>query len=185
MFIYIFQTDNNCETSTHNHEANHDLVAAVKAKVEMCYRIQASRARPAQVLATAMLTSTAEARIEMGNAETIKRTLRRQKRAILPADPLTLEDLKLDGKWTMTGGLNPQTFLINDSVFGDSDRLIMFSSPKQLRHLALADTGLMDGTFSVSPKHFTQLYIIRAPMGDSAVTCVYAFMTGNELSDCI
>jgi hypothetical protein len=35
----------------------------------------------------------------------------------------------------------------------------------------------MDGTFSTAPRVFQQLYVIRAPLGDSAVTCVYAFLS--------
>jgi hypothetical protein len=35
----------------------------------------------------------------------------------------------------------------------------------------------MDGTFSTAPKFFQQLYVIRAPLGDSAVTCIYAFLS--------
>ena len=35
----------------------------------------------------------------------------------------------------------------------------------------------MDGTFSTAPRIFHQLYIIRAPVGESAVTCIYAFLS--------
>ena len=34
----------------------------------------------------------------------------------------------------------------------------------------------MDGNFSMAPRIFKQLYIIRAPLGDTAITCVYAFL---------
>jgi hypothetical protein len=37
----------------------------------------------------------------------------------------------------------------------------------------------MDGTFSSAPTLFEQLYVIRAPLGDSAITCVYAFLSGK------
>lgn len=145
--------------------------------------VQASKSRPGQVLASTMLTMTVEARVELGSAETRKRTLRRQKRAILPEDPTTLDDLTISDKWTTTGGVNPQPFIIHDSGSGHGYRLVVFASPEQLRHLALADTWFMDGTFSVSPRLFTQLYVIRAPMGDSAVSCVYAFMSGMHIKN--
>ena len=38
----------------------------------------------------------------------------------------------------------------------------------------------MDGTHPSSPGLFKQLYIIRAPLGDSAVTCVYALLPGKS-----
>ena len=33
----------------------------------------------------------------------------------------------------------------------------------------------MDGTFKVAPTIFTQLYVIRVPLADSAISCIYAF----------
>jgi len=34
----------------------------------------------------------------------------------------------------------------------------------------------MDGTFDSAPLQFQELYVIRAPPGDSAASCVYAFL---------
>lgn len=178
MLYHDFQKDDPRETAAHSHEASPAVVEAAKRKMEMRSLVQASKSRPAQVLATAVMTMTAEGRVELGRDDTRKRNLRRQKRAILPADPTTLDDLTINDKWAMTGGTNPQPFLIHDSKLAQGDRLVVFASSEQLRHLALAETWFMDGTFSVSPRLFTQLYVIRAPMGDSAVSCVYAFMTG-------
>jgi len=67
---------------------------------------------------------------------------------------------------------------VHDGLVGRSDRVIVFASPDQLRHLALANTWYMDGNFSMSPRLFTQLYVIRAPLGETAVTCAYALLTG-------
>jgi hypothetical protein len=41
----------------------------------------------------------------------------------------------------------------------------------------------MDGTFAVAPTIFTQLYVIRVPLGESYVTCVYALMSGKSYDD--
>ena len=38
----------------------------------------------------------------------------------------------------------------------------------------------MDGTFDVAPLLFTQLYMIRVPLGESAVTSVYAFLPNKH-----
>ena len=38
----------------------------------------------------------------------------------------------------------------------------------------------MNGNFAMAPKIFDQLYVIRAPMGDSAVSCVYALLLGKS-----
>jgi len=37
----------------------------------------------------------------------------------------------------------------------------------------------MDGNFAMSPSQFQKLYVIRAPLGASAVSCVYASLSGK------
>ncbi|KAG7173734.1 putative MULE transposase domain-containing protein 3 [Homarus americanus] len=53
----------------------------------------------------------------------------------------------------------------------------MFATEEGLCHLAGSDTWYMDGTFTCAPFLFEQLYIIRAPLGESALSCVYAFLS--------
>jgi len=178
----MFQKEDVHETQQHCHPANSAAVEAEKAKASMRTVIQSTRTRPGQVLASATMAVSMEARLELGNVESRKRNLRRQKRKALPAEPAELKDLQVDGEWAMTGGPNDTSaqrpFLIYDSGADRADRIVVFSSPEQLRHLALADTWFMDGTFSTAPNIFTQVYVIRVPLDDSAVTCAYAFMTG-------
>jgi len=45
-----------------------------------------------------------------------------------------------------------------------------------LRHIAQADVWYMDGNFALAPKFFSQLYVIRAALGNSAITCTYALL---------
>ena len=104
--------------------------------------------------------------------------LYRQKRSAQPAEPCDLGHIDLSGTWQTTGGSQPLPFLIHDSGPATPDRLLVFSAPEQLRHLATSDRWYMDGNFSMAPKLFQQLYVIRASVGQSAVTCVYAFLTG-------
>ena len=38
----------------------------------------------------------------------------------------------------------------------------------------------MDGNYAMAPEIFQQLYIIRVPLGETAVSCVYAFLSGKS-----
>ena len=38
----------------------------------------------------------------------------------------------------------------------------------------------MDGTFSLAPRQFQQLYVIRVPVGTTYASCVYALMSGKS-----
>ena len=52
----------------------------------------------------------------------------------------------------------------------------MFAREIQLRTLTSAKTWFMDGTVLMAPGIFSQLYVIRIPLGKSAVTAIYAFL---------
>ena len=106
----------------------------------------------------------------------------RQKRSTLPADPRSLEDLSILEDWKTTRGPNPRQFLIYDNGPESLNRILVFSSEAQLRHLTLSDLWYADGNFSSAPTLFTQLYVIRAALGDTAVSCVYAFLPGLTLT---
>jgi hypothetical protein len=56
--------------------------------------------------------------------------------------------------------------------------MLVFYSPESLERLANAQTFFifMDGTFSVPPHPFKQLYTIRVPFKDATGTAVYAFL---------
>jgi hypothetical protein len=62
--------------------------------------------------------------------------------------------------------------------------MLVFYSPDSLERLANAQTFFifMDGTFSIAPHPFKQLYIIRVPFKDVTGTAVYAFLP-NKCQD--
>jgi hypothetical protein len=60
--------------------------------------------------------------------------------------------------------------------------MLVFYSPDSLERLANAQTFFMDGTFSVAPHPFKQLYTIRVPFKDATGTAVYAFLP-NKCQD--
>jgi hypothetical protein len=62
--------------------------------------------------------------------------------------------------------------------------MLVFYSPDSLERLANAQTFFifMDGTFSVAPHPFKQLYTIRVPFKDVTGTAVYAFLP-NKCQD--
>ena len=164
------QRDDLHVTVPHCHAADADAVEAEKVKLKMRTNVRDIRARPRQVLAAGMASAAGEVLVKLGRTDSVRRNLRRQKRGILPAEPAALSDIDISDNWAETSGPNPQPFLIHDSGSAVSDRVLIFASPTQLRHLAIADVWFMDGTFSTAPHLFQQLYVIRAPLGSSAVT---------------
>ena len=72
-----------------------------------------------------------------------------------------------------------QDFLIHDSGKDTPNRVLVFAT-EGLCHLSRNQQWFMDGTFKVAAKLFTQLYVIRAPLGESTVACAYAFLPGKS-----
>ena len=49
-----------------------------------------------------------------------------------------------------------------------------------MRHLVTCLDLFMDGTFKVCPTVFDQLYVIRGPLDDSAISLVYALLPNRR-----
>lgn len=94
---------------------------------------------PMTVFTGVMATLEPDARIKMGQKESVTRNLRYAKRRNMPPEPARLSDLALDVKFKSTCGPSPQEFLIYDNDQLAAERLLIFSSPNQLRQLTFAE----------------------------------------------
>ena len=81
-------------------------------------------------------------------------------------------DLIFDGPWTLTCCDDPKPFLRHDSGQNVRDRVIV--PDESLRVLCRANTWFMDGNFSLAPPVCDQLYVIRAPLGTTCISCCRA-----------
>jgi len=116
----------------------------------------------------------------IGNTESRKRTVRRAKRRHMPEEPDRRENIVLPYDYQVTHGLNE--FLIHDNGVGNDNRILIFASSRALEHLSRAEVWHMDGNFSLAPSVFKQLYVIRSPLDQSAVSCIYALLPAkNEM----
>jgi hypothetical protein len=110
--------------------------------------------------------------------ENCKRTIRYQRPT--PPVPATYADVRLPEEYTTT--TNNQQFLQYDNDQNAENRMLVFHSPDNLERLANAQTFFMNGTFSVAPHPFKQLYTIRVRFKDVTVTAIYAFLP-NKCQD--
>ena len=156
------------------------MIEAAKAVNRMKEGATTSRGGPHQIYVDTLQTETVEVRAAVGKTDSVKRTIRRQRNKNLPKDPASLQDLILPEDWQHTCEPYRHPFLLFDSGSDSEDRILVFGTAQALRHLCSSDIWYMDGTHPSSPGLFKQLYIIRAPLGDSAVTCVYALLPGKS-----
>ena len=164
-----------CLTKQHSHEPDVKAIEVAKGKAAMKEKAKVSREKPGQILATQLTNLPENIRAELGNPESLKRNIRNTQRGTRPKEPATLSELQIQEEWAPTSGEHP--FLVYDNGSQSSQRVIVFGSNEGIRHLAMQREWYLDGTFDVAPKFFKQLYIIRAKLGQSAVSCVYALLT--------
>ena len=93
--------------------------------------------------------------------ESVKRTIRNYKSLSIEncGSPTCAAEIVIPEKYKTS--LKGEPFLLYDSGFGDEQRIIIYGTLKFLSLLRNSDSWFCDGTFSVVPDLFTQLYTIQ------------------------
>ena len=135
---------------------------------------KSSKDKPSQIFSSIVADLPADVRAALPTEHVCKEVMQAVRRSDLPLDPKQLSDLEIPETWSSTSSGQP--FLIYDNGADAGSRVIIFASPDQLRELARADMWFMDGNFAMSPRLFSQLYVIRVPIGQAYVSTVYALL---------
>ena len=173
--------DNSITSQTpHSHAGNPAKIAVLKQKLNLKRKIQESAITGCSkqaAISESLSNLTPSERLHFGRTDSLKRNLNRIAAKGRPADPASLEKLEIVHPFNKTK--DGRNFLIDDNT-NTSTRIIVWGSDICIAHLAESDVWMMDGTFKITPPMFYQLYVIRAPLEDTSVSCVYAIMTGKS-----
>lgn len=88
----------------------------------------------------------------------IRRTIQRERRRNLPSLPQSASEIEIEGKWRETS--NGEDWLMFDDIVS-GEKVLIFATSQSLHHLSNSKVWYGDGTFSVTPPFFTQLYTIH------------------------
>lgn len=91
-----------------------------------------------------------------------------------PAAPTSRSGFEIPERYTQTPAGNQ--FLLFDSGVDDFDRILIFGTTEMVQLLNRYTHWFCDGTFSVSPKVFYQLYTVHAMVNETIIPCIYAFL---------
>ena len=86
---------------------------------------------------------------ELPSLKKFKPALYRARRKRLPKLPHTMAEVLLPEEWTTTE--DGRNFLLAND--GEEERILIFGTSQNVRHLCAASTTFMDGTFKISPKN--------------------------------
>lgn len=84
-------------------------------------------------------------------------------------------------EWITTGHPHYTQLLLDDNGTEASERIVMFATEEGLKHLAGASRWYMDGNFSLAPRQFQQLYVIRVEVNKTFMTAVYFLLQNKTL----
>ncbi|CAI6352020.1 unnamed protein product [Macrosiphum euphorbiae] len=108
----------------------------------------------------------------------LKRIVQRTRKQIssAPPNPATLSDLSIPDEYKKS--VSGEPFLLYDSFLEnvDNKRILLFSTLKNLELLQNSYYWFADGTFSCTPKLFTQLYTIHSIIDKNVIPLVYVLL---------
>ena len=149
--------------------------------MEMKEMAKISSSNPVQIYSRTVATvADEEVHNHLPTEEACKKTIRRERRRNLPKNPKKLSELSIEDQWTRTAAkevdgvqISGNRFLLHDNK-KDKQRIIIFATATGLQYLGTAKKWFMDGNFSMSPRIFKQIYVIRVPFSSSSITVAYA-----------
>lgn len=183
------QTDANCGsieiTNSHVHVADRAAVDVAVCRNRMRARAKTSRDKPGVIYVEALQHLPTTARAQLPSAQVVKRCLRNYKTVHHPPVPNSIVDLRVEGAWSTTGGVNPQPFMQYDSVTDTSgiartsaSRVIVFATTECLRILGTANKWFMDGNFAIALHQFKQVckFIKRHHCYFTVALCLFHYL---------
>jgi len=170
-------------TKPHNHSAN-----PIEIKVKAAKEKVLQKARDNPTLQTAQLmaewcqeTSKPEERSKAGSLKTMERSLQREKAKVRehPPVPKTFDDFANIPEHFRTT-FDGQKFLISNVRLDNGERILIFSSFFGLDLLRKSENWMVDGTFSIAPEPFKQVYSILAEADNKAYAAVFSFLPNKR-----
>jgi hypothetical protein len=164
----------------HDHSPKSSNAEVAKTISQIKQKACATRDKPVQIIQDITVNMPREYHPYLPSSNALRSRIRRVKRAEMPAQPQTIEEVNVPDSLRLT--LNGDTFLIRDCVIGN-DRILLFATQANIQRLSRASFWLMDGTFKTVPTVFRQLYSIHAPVGGEnsrILPLVYSLVTSKS-----
>jgi len=176
----MLKTNKACENPVlvkqHCHPADEVAVSVAQCRHTMKVVATTTNDKPNQILTFSTAALPDEVKARLPSADTSKRPLRRARAQHRPKDPQSLQELNISDEWAATIGDNPTRFLLYDNGPEADERVIIFATQQHLQKLAECTTWCMDGTFSVAPRIFHQLYVIQGHVNGVFMPLVFALL---------
>ena len=162
----------------HQHTPDTAAVIAQSGQRLMSKRSLETLETPRQIYQAAVKGMPAEAVVKLPAYRSSQRAMQRARKtnAVPLINPSTLSEIDIDAYLAHSNNIR---FLLRDTGKDDQQRMLIFSTSDNFKHLANSDTWLGDGTFKITPTLFYQLYTIHGIVNGAVIPLVYALLTGK------
>ena len=163
------------KVNEHTHPADATRIQNLKALQEMKNRARDTQETPHQIVTRAVEGMSEECSAILPTISHLKRNLRqcRQRSQNSLPVPQNTQDLVIPQEYKNTK--NGEQFLLYDSG-PINRRILIFGTEKSVSYLEKCEHWYMDGTFSVTPGLFSQVYTIHGCIGGRVVPSLYCLL---------
>ncbi|KAL8600339.1 hypothetical protein ACOMHN_060955 [Nucella lapillus] len=157
---------------------NHEKPAVKVAIVDLKKKVKEDVHQPIKRLYSQAFEAEDPEDVSGPSYTSLKLILYRERKTLIPPLPVRLRGIALQGCWTET--LDSESFLLAND--GDDDKMLVFSTDKNLEILSASRDFYMDGIFSVSPHLFSQLYTLHVMFLGQMIPVVFALLANKAQS---
>jgi hypothetical protein len=173
--------DHITQRKDHNHAPDPAKVEARRAMNQVKDRALSSQEPTTNVIAYASSSLSQAACGQLPSTSRLARNIQRyrQKEGQAPPNPRNLFDLVIDENSPYVQTKSGDVFLQFDSG-PSNDRVLIFTTYKNLRAMSSCDHWYADGTFKVVPPLFNQLYTIHGFAQNNVLPSIYILMPNRR-----
>jgi len=156
----------------HSHGPNHGEIGARVVSASLNQEAKETKQSTTEILCSATQGLSLEAVSSLPQLNSLKKKVRcvrnKEDRVINPA---TLTDLEIPQKYAVLP--SGEQFFLFDSGSEEANRVLIFGTQQNVKHLKLCEHWFSDGTFKISPLLFEQLFVVLGKSGDVTVALLF------------
>lgn len=161
----------------HAHEGNAARVEVVRTLTSIRQRADETQETPAVIRIEETQELSVGALGQFPSREAVRLAIKRRRKDInaAPSQPIDRASIQLPENYKYYGE-NNENFVIGDSGLGDQDRILIFGKASVSDWIHLVTKIYVDGTFSLAPHLFSQVFVIMAERGGFVLPIIYALL---------
>lgn len=167
-------------TGQHCHIPNPARAAVKQLHSRITERAVRTQDPPRRIIQDEVQTLPREAAASIRCNKNLAAMINRKRKRVhhAPPCPISRNGFIIPDNYTVT--MSGEQFLLFDSGMDDEDRILIFGTNRMVQLMAQYQHWFIDGTFSVSPDIFYQLFTVHVLVQETVVPCLYGLLPNKS-----